>query len=412
MNKPRIYIALPVMDESIMLPLVLKAIEKQSVKDYQLHICVNQPDEYWYTESGRTGICLSNQESMRYISSLNDSRIVLIDKSSPGKGWLGKRHGIGWARKTIMDTIAGTASDHDIILSLDADTLFSPGYFESVITNFELNPDVVAISIPYYHQLTGEEKLDRAMLRYEIYMRAYAINLWRIGSPYCFTALGSAIALPVKSYKAIGGMTPKLSGEDFYFLQKLVKYGKVLHWNGEGVFPSARLSERVFFGTGPALIKGLTGDWNSYPVYHPRLFDEISNTYALFPDLYYRNIPTPMDHFLLEHNQELPWENLRKNSGTLLRFVRACHEKIDGLRLLQFLKGRNITENIPDEESLESLFEILAITENSSIKDGLFSFTHSTVERLDVMRNQLVNVETEFRKRHWNQATAIDTLLN
>ncbi len=95
------------------------------------------------------------------------------------------------------------------------------------------------------------------------------------GARISFTAIGSAMALPVKSYRAIGGMTPHKSGEDFYFLQKLRKFGKVLTWNKEKVYPEARYSDRVFFGTGPAMIKGRDGDWSSYPIYPFELFDEI-----------------------------------------------------------------------------------------------------------------------------------------
>lgn len=412
MNKPRIYIALPVMDESLMLPLVLKAIDKQSFNDYRLFICVNQPDEWWDSDPGKIDICRRNEECLNYVRALDDQRITLIDKSSRGLGWQGKKYGIGWARKILMDHIAEIADDHDIILSLDADTLFSPGYFESVRLNFELNPEAVALSVPYYHQLTGEEVLDRAMLRYEIYMRSYAINLWSIGSPYCFTALGSAIALPVKAYKAIGGMTPKLSGEDFYFLQKLVKYGLVMHWNGESVFPSARLSERVFFGTGPALIRGISGNWASYPVYHPDLFREIAMTYDSFPALFLKDIPTPMDSFLLEKNEELPWRMLRKNSKTSDRFIRACHEKIDGLRILQFLKERSLSAGIPDEISLKEVLQKMALVEKLHFEKDSFSFEQSEIRQLDAIRNVLADCEMDFRKSHWNRVSSLDSLLN
>ena len=151
---------------------------------------------------------------------------------------------------------------------------------------FDYTPDAVALSNPYYHKLTGAEAEDRAILRYEIYMRNYAINMLLINSPYAFTAMGSAIALPVSSYKAIGGLTPKLSGEDFYFLQKLRKYGNINIHNKEKVYPAARFSDRVFFGTGPAMIKGNDGDWESYPIYHIQLFKNIERTYESFEILF------------------------------------------------------------------------------------------------------------------------------
>ncbi len=216
----------------------------------------------------------------------------------------------------------------------------------------------MALSVPYYHELTGDEEKDRAILRYEIYMRYYAINLRRIGSTYSFTAIGSAMALPVKSYRAIGGMTPHKSGEDFYFLQKLRKFGPVLTWNKEKVYPEARYSDRVFFGTGPAMIKGREGDWSSYPIYPFELFDEIRETYDLLPDLFLKDVFTPMDDFIEEKfaNQNI-WQPLRENFKTREQFVKACHHKIDGLRILQFLKWRNSNSVHSDEENLARWFE-------------------------------------------------------
>ena len=244
------------MNEMERLPLLIQAIMAQTVQHFRLVVCVNQPDSWW-DDPLQIYVCEENQLTIKYLESLEDKRIEIIDKSSPGKGWPPKGHGIGAARKFLMDHISKIAKADDIIISMDADTVFGKEYFASVAENLRINPAASAIAIPYYHKLSYNQELDRAMLRYEIYMRSFAINMWRIRSPYCFTALGSAIALPVLAYKASGGMTPKLSGEDFYFLQKIVKTGRLLHWNSEIVFPATRLSDRVFFGTGPALIKGI-----------------------------------------------------------------------------------------------------------------------------------------------------------
>ena len=125
-----------------------------------------------------------------------------------------------------MDAICAEAAPRDIIVSLDADTLTPPGYLRSLILSFNQHPAACAIAARYYHPLTDDGAVTRAMLGYEIYMRFYALNLWRIGSPYSFTALGSAIAVPVSVYRRVGGLTPRTSGEDFYFLQKLTKQVK------------------------------------------------------------------------------------------------------------------------------------------------------------------------------------------
>ncbi len=281
----QIFIAIPAINEMEWLPEFINCLNQQSFKQFKVVVGVNQPDDWW-GKSEKVHICENNQKSIEYLKEVQNLELEILDNSSKGKGWVGKKSGVGWARKTIMDKIAKEANENDIMVTLDADTTFEPGYLQSIINTFLMYPKAVALSVPYYHKLTGKPEPDRAILRYEIYMRYYALNLWRINSPYNFTAIGSAMALPIKSYKAIGGITPHKSGEDFYFIQKLRKYGTVLTWNEEKVYPAARFSDRVGFGTGPAMIKGRAGDWDSYPIYPFNYFDEVKSTYDLFPVLF------------------------------------------------------------------------------------------------------------------------------
>jgi len=399
-SSSKVYIALPALNELDYLPLFIDCLKNQSFKRFKLFVCINQPEDWW-GKVDKLEICLVNQKSIEYLHSIKDLEIEIIDRSSQGNGWKGKNYGVGWARKTIMDHIAGLARDVDIIISLDADTTFDPEYFNSVVENFKKHPKSVAISIPYYHPLTGEQERDRAILRYEIYMRYFAINLWHIGSPYSFTAIGSAVALPVKSYKAIGGITPHKSGEDFYFLQKLRKYGKIITWNDEKVYPAARYSERVGFGTGPAMIKGKDGDWSSYPIYPVDYFDEVKATYDMFPELFLRNVKTPMNDFILEKfgSQDI-WQPLRENVKTKDKFVQACHHKIDGFRIFQYLKWRNDNNQLSDEENLIKFMERFYPENISSLSFDLknFDFAKTSIQELDKLRNLLVRIEKEFQK--------------
>jgi glycosyltransferase involved in cell wall biosynthesis len=398
----KIYIALPAMNELENMEHFIQCCKNQTYQNFQLVICVNQPDDWWEKEN-KLSICRNNTLSIEFLKKIKDFPIEIIDRSSKGKGWTGKDIGVGWARKTVMDHLNNEAADHDIIISLDADTRFNPGYFDSILENFQKHPEAVALSVPYYHELTGDEQKDRAILRYEIYMRYYAINLWRIGSPYSFTAIGSAMALPVKSYRAIGGMTPHKSGEDFYFLQKLRKYGPVLTWNKEKVYPEARYSDRVFFGTGPAMIKGRDGDWSSYPIYPFELFDEIKETYDLLPNLFLKDVSTPIDDFIEEKfaNQNI-WQPLRENFKTREQFVKACHHKIDGLRILQFLKWRNSNGIRSDEEDLARWFEKFHPQNLKQLNFDFskFAFLANSIDELNSVRNVLAAIEEEYQKKH------------
>ncbi len=397
-ESPHIYVALPVMDELDWMPATLEAISAQTFPNVSLIACVNQP-ESWWDDPAKRDACERNQRCLEQLQAYPGAKEI-IDRSTQGNGWQGKRHGVGWARKTIMDRIAELAQPDDIMVSLDADTQFNPDYLSSVIQTFKANPDAMALAVPYYHNLPDDPVAARAILRYEIYMRYYLLNLFRIDSPYAFSALGSAMACTVRAYHTVGGMTPKLSGEDFYFLQKLRKAGAIYSWNEEKVFPAARFSSRVFFGTGPAMIRGRVGDWNSYPIYSDGLFDEIGESCRLFPEMFQQTIDTPVTRFLSSLSGEMdPFASLRKNFKEPTRFVRACHEKFDGLRILQYIKQRHAEEKGSDEINLINWLERFYPQHPvSSIQDHKnFSFTESSIEELDQLRNFLADEEDKWR---------------
>jgi hypothetical protein len=427
--KSRIHVAIPAMNEAAYLPATLSCLQDQQAPGVEVHlwICVNQPN-HWWEDPEKNPICLNNRETLDFLSDrqwpnlhqtnphrpdLRLPNLHLIDRSSPGRGWTGKDHGVGMARKTLMDAIdLWSAVPHDIILSLDADTEFGPNYLASVASLFHKHPTIMGLSNPYYHKLTGDEALDRAMLRYEIYMRHYAVNMWRIGSPYSFAALGSAIALPLRSYRKIGGMTAKKSGEDFYLMQKLVKAGQIIQHNTEMVYPATRYSDRVFFGTGPALIKGSNGNWESYPVYDHRLFDQVGATYRLFGELFERDVQTPMDAFLRKQfcSGDV-FGPLRRNAATREQFIKACHQRVDGLRILQFLKAEQTAVGYSDEQNLKNFIqqfypeEVVLLSSSDGPAESVpfnslenLDFRQSSIGFLDNIRILLLEKESAYRK--------------
>ncbi len=362
------------------LPHTLESLSNQSLKDLKVWICVNQPESWWSSEEKRP-VCENNAQLLQWLEQLTVGRVPspdastarwghqpsnpmagrcraysfdvqVIDRSSKGNGWKDRKGGVGAARRAVMDAIAENSDKQDIIVSLDGDTLLDPDYLAELTQSFADNPDAVGYTARYYHKLTGKPDIDRAMLRYEIYLRYYLINLQRIDSPYAFTAMGSALATTVKSYRRVGGMTPKKSAEDFYFLVKLAKSGRLIYGDNARVYPASRESERVIFGTGQAILNGFDIMRTRYPIFASALFDDIAATTAKFPDLFDRDIELPLSDFLRETlNCEDLWEGLRKNHTTRERFVRACHERVDGLRLFQYLRSNN-NSAVRDEENL------------------------------------------------------------
>ena len=405
MRKPHLHIAIPAMDELAYLPETLHSIANQTITpvDYSVYVCVNQP-EIWWEDAVKHSICEENQQLLHLLRKETRFPLYILDCSSRGLGWKGKKWGVGWARKYLFDYIFSVASSEDLIVSLDADTQISPHYFQTVIDAFQTNPKWIALSVPYYHPLTSNMDIDLAVLRYEIYMRNYAINLLRIGSPYGFTALGSAIVAIVGALKKIGGITPLKSGEDFYLLQKLRKMGTIGLWIDALVYPAARYSDRVGFGTGPAILKGVKGNWESYPIYHHSFFSPIADTYDIIGELYEKDFSTEFIQFLqMQYKEERFWQPLRRNAKEAMQFKRAFHEKADGLKILQFLKYQQRKKNITDWQSLCENLTLFCHEINTN--DVLFSLhpiderTFTSLSELSYIRDLLFKIEQYWRKK-------------
>lgn len=400
MLSPVVYFAIPVMDEIETLPKCLECIASQTYPEIRTVICVNQPENFRYN-SNKQIIVQNNEAVLKNLSEIKNPNIMVIDKSSAGKGWTGKKHGVGWARKTVMDAIVAMAKPNDVIISMDADTTFGANFCSNIVNKFNQYPEAVGMALPYYHNLGNDDNLNRAVLRYEIYMRYYAINLWRINNPYSFTAIGSSMCTTVRAYNAIGGISPKLSGEDFYFLQKLRKYGSVIVWNDESTYPSGRLSDRVFFGTGPALIKGIKNDWDSYPIYPARLFDEVKSTFDSFDILFETDIETPMTAFLKQcFNTIHLWQSIRDNYKNKKLFRKSCVEKVDALRILQYLKSEHSENSQNEILLLNFLWQYYPehMTEKGKIFENL-NLDDSPIELLNELRNLLMRIEYGYRRR-------------
>ena len=280
-----------------------------------------------------------------------------------------------------------------------------------MIRYFAAHPTACGLAARYYHPLVEDDAVSRAMLGYEIYMRLYVLNLWRIESPYSFTALGSALALPVHIYSKIGGMTPRATGEDFYFLQKLTKQGRVLHWSDAAVSPASRTSLRVPVGTGQAILAACEGKHlDRYPLYPSEQFDEVRATTLTFPDQFERTVETPLDAFLKSQlRTDDIWQPLRENHKTQARFVRACHERLDGLRILQYIKAAYRDNPQEDTEVLgrwlrdhgHSFVENAADAERWAKDLQQRKLSELETSELDQLRQLLSNMEDQCRRQDY-----------
>ncbi|MFO7722988.1 MAG: glycosyltransferase family 2 protein [Bacteroidales bacterium] len=392
----QIWVAIPAMDERDWLPATIASLAEQTVQDFNVIVCVNQPD-VWWRDPLKKGICERNMETLGALQADIDRvpfRLHIIDHCSPGKGWPEGRGGAGMARRTAMDEAFRTGGEHSVIVSTDADTVFDPGYLDDIVVRMNSRPDALAIASPYYHHLTGQEPVDRAVIRYELYMRSYLLNLLRIKSPYAFTAIGSAMALTGKGYRKTGGVPLLQGGEDFYLLQKVAKAGNILNWIPSRVYPAARASARVAFGTGPAIEAGINGDWSAYPVIHPRHLEPLARWYEMIPDLFFQDRPTPIDSYLLEQfGYTGIWQSIRQNCASLHTFKKAVHQKIDGLRTWQMLRKSMADES--DDAAILANVELFLPDSACLIKNG---FEASPLSDLATLRDRMFGLEMQMRK--------------
>lgn len=183
-----------------------------------------------------------------------------------------KHAGVGWARKIGMDfaimQFNEQANEQGIIVSLDADTTVQANYFEAITAFFNTNTKAVGATL-YFEHRTNDSLLEQAANLYELHMRYYKHAIAQTGFPHSIYAVGSAFCVKASAYVAQGGMNRKKAGEDFYFLHKLVQLGEVGEIVNTIVFPSARISNRVPFGTGPSIAKYIDStdkNWLTFPI--------------------------------------------------------------------------------------------------------------------------------------------------
>lgn len=260
--------------------------------------------------------------------------------------------GAGVARKKGMDEAVRRFNLHDhsggVIVSLDADTLVEKNYLIEIEKYFREHPSVSGATLAFQHQLSGLTQRHReGIMLYEKYMSYYKLALARTGYPHPMFTVGSAFAVRAGAYVKRGGMNRRKAGEDFYFLQHLAEQGTVGEILATTVHPSARLSDRVPFGTGPVLRKWMSGEEDLTKTYDfgafedlKQLFDE-KDSFFKAGEADYRNLlqrfAPPVISFLEEVNF---WEDicmLNRNCAGLPSFRNRFFQRFNAFKVLKFL---------------------------------------------------------------------------
>ena len=178
----------------------------------------------------------------------------------------GHQTGAGQPRKIGMDEalrrFLSIEKETGVIVSLDADCMVEKNYLNEIYKTFRKDKKLLSATLAFRHPIEHLEENDpirKSIELYEIYLHYYRAALAYTGYPYAYHTIGSAFAVRIVPYAQVGGMGKQQAGEDFYFLQKIFPLGKTIEIKTTTVYPAARLSDRVPFGTGPALAKMISG---------------------------------------------------------------------------------------------------------------------------------------------------------
>lgn len=212
-----------------------------------------------------------------YFSQRNENQsslsICLINRCDDER--IPPKQGVGLARKLGMDLALyfiyeqykQSGSWCKWIHSTDADVILPKGY-----ADLSENIQAAACIYPFKHQAV--QGYEAAIDVYEFSLRYYVERLAWAGSPYAFHTIGSLVAVSSVAYAQVRGVPKRAGAEDFYLLNKVAKLGKVVSLDLPEIKVAGRPSQRVPFGTGPALIKmrQQEGREESFLFYHPRIF--------------------------------------------------------------------------------------------------------------------------------------------
>lgn len=206
-------------------------------------------------------------------------RLVSLGKCSLalcGPYFLPPEQGVGRARKMGADIalklIAAGKIACSLIFSTDADAILPPDYCEA--GQASTNHHTAALVFPFVHRRPDNQDLKQAIELYERRLNLYVEGLKIAGSPYAFHTIGSTIALHAESYAQVRGFPCRSAGEDFYVLNKLKKVGMIDTVDCSPLILSSRVSDRVPYGTGPALANLLKESFiqEARIFYNPQVF--------------------------------------------------------------------------------------------------------------------------------------------
>ena len=280
-----------------------------------------------------------------------------------------KHAGVGLARKTGMDLalqrFVQVDQPNGILVSLDADTLVSQNYLSAICHFFCKHPKAVGANLAFAHKKmasSNNPNVYLATLTYELYLRYFRQALKFTGFPYAHHTIGSCFTISAEAYAKVGGMPRKQAGEDFYLLHKLFPMGHFGEIVKASVFPAARESDRVPFGTGPMVTRVLQNNsqLSTYPL---DLFLCLKRFFEVWPilfnqpktDLSSLGLDTRLLQFLKTQKFEQELWRVSQNSASEETFVKQLFAAFNAFKVIQFLNETTVLASDKNDVLVESV---------------------------------------------------------
>ncbi len=357
--------------------IVIPAInESENIKDLFASIAENDGKYFSTTlllfvvnnsEKANEDIKADNKKTLDYLSSIikkmtghfdnfqekllaSGLRIALIDASSQGKVLSAKDAGVGLARKIGMDAALKIfnyeSSLKKLLICLDADCQVDKNYLTEIADTFN-QKSYHAGFVKFEHKIPDNKESAEAIICYEIFLRYYVLGLMYANSPYAFHTVGSTMVCDYESYIKIGGMNKKKAAEDFYFLEKLSKIVNIDYIKSTCIYPSARKSWRVPFGTGQRVNRFFAKTHPEYFLYDTVSFEILKRWNNVFYNEESKSandylseakkINTELYNFLLQQKFSESWGKILTNTANSKQILNQKKYWFDGFRTLKLI---------------------------------------------------------------------------
>ena len=288
---------------------------------------------------------------------------------------LPKKHaGAGLARKIAMDEavrrLEGSAVENPIIAAFDADATCSKNYLLELRNHFKSNPKSLGCSINFEHPIKEENQNDfevNAIIQYELHLRYYQAALRYAKHPHAEFTVGSSMAVTRDTYVAQGGMNRRKAGEDFWFMLKLMMAGEITAITASTVYPSARESFRVPFGTGRAMTEMTEKADSTYYTASFESFKRLKAFLLVVDDLYQGPVVIEdelTNKFLSLENWEEILDEIRLYTSDKDSFIKRFYRWFNSFMVMKYFHFMR-DEWVVDVPVNDTANLMLAILENS-----------------------------------------------